>query len=210
MPEPVVVSLGDSIPSIALTNGYFWRTIWEYGPNAGLKAKRQNPNVLQPGDQVALPDKTTKKVVKPVDGTHQFKRRGEPSMLRLKLMLDDEPRAKEPYQLNIDQGRLVKSGTTDASGVLEEVIPGDARVAELILNNGKESFKLAVGYLNPIDSISGVQQRLNNLGFRAGAEDGEMNDDLRDALKRFQARYELTQSGEIDGAVKSKLQELMQ
>lgn len=210
MPDTLIVSLGDSIPSIAMDNGYFWRTIWDFGANATLKSKRKNPNVLFPGDQVVLPDKTTKSVSKPTDARHKFKRRGEPSMLRLQLMLDDEPRANEAYRLNIDGGRLIKTGSTDANGVLEEVIPGDAKTAELSLKNGKEVFNFAVGNLNPVDTISGVQQRLNNLGLQAGPEDGEMNDQLHDALKRFQTKYNLPETGEIDAAVQSKLLELMQ
>lgn len=210
MPETVIVNLGDSIPSLALEYGFFWKTLWNYGPNAALKTKRQNPNVLLPGDEVAMPDKTLKTVTKGVDNQHKFKRKGEPSIIRMQLIQDEEPRANEPYVLNIDKGRIKRQGSTDANGVLEEGIPGDAHCAELVLKNGKEIYQLAIGNLNPIDEISGVQQRLNNLCMQAGAEDGEMNDQLRDAIKRFQSENLLPVTGEIDTALKAKLQELTQ
>jgi len=211
MPEKVTVYLGDSIPSIAVEKGFFWRTIWDFGANADLKAKRKNPNVLKPGDEVVLPDKTTKVVNKPVDAKHKFKRKGEPSMLRLKYQLDDEARANESYQLNIDNGRVTKNGNLDGDGMLQEVIPGDAKVAVVMFKAGKEIYRYAIGNLNPIDTISGVQQRLNNLGFNAGPEDNEMNDQLRDAITRFKGKYNLSpQDGEITEAVRSKLLELTQ
>ena len=202
------VSQGESIISIASSYGFFWKTIWEHGSNASLKEKRKNPNVLLVGDEVFIPEKKLKEVTKGTDGSHKFKRKGEPVKLKLQLKMMDEPRANEKYSLDIG-GKLIK-GTTDGDGNLEEFIPNNASSATLILKDGKEQYSIRIGELDPVDEISGIQQRLNNLGFDCGSDAGELGEATKEALKKFQARHELTVTGEPDGATKSKLGELHQ
>ncbi len=65
---------------------------------------------------------------------------------------------------------------------------------------------LRIGYLNPVDEptgdtrVSGAQARLNNLGYGAGAVDGTMNDQTRDAVKAFQSEKwpDRTPTGDLD------------
>jgi peptidoglycan hydrolase-like protein with peptidoglycan-binding domain len=59
-----------------------------------------------------------------------------------------------------------------------------------------------------VAETSGVQQRLNNLGFNAGSEDGEMNDATRKALAAFQKAAKLPETGEADAATLGKLASL--
>ena len=117
-----------------------------------------------------------------------------------------EPRANEPYVLNIDG--TIFQGNTDGNGVVEQFIPPNAKGGELRLNGGKEVIPVKIGYLNPIDILSGVQQRLNNLGIYCGSEEGDMNDDTAAALRRFQQKYGLPVTGNADAATKAKLQQL--
>ncbi|MBV9763681.1 MAG: peptidoglycan-binding protein [Acidobacteriaceae bacterium] len=201
----MTVDLGDSIPSIAKQNGFFWETIWNHGQNAALKAKRKDPNILFPGDEVFVPELLLKEETRPTNAKHKFKLKGEQVKFKLQLLMLGEPRKNEPYTLLID-GKPYQ-GTTDGEGKLEHVLPADAQGGKLILRAGKEQYPVRVGHLNPIDEISGVQQRLNNLGFQAGDEDGQMNDSLKAALSAFQTKYKLNVTGEIDGATKSKLLE---
>jgi hypothetical protein len=200
------VEQGDSIPSIAADNGFFWETIWNHPQNAQLKAKRKTPNQLFPGDEVFVPELRKKTESRPSDARHTFKRKGVPAKLRVRLLRLEEPRKNEPYVLDID-GKLIR-GTTDGDGVIEQFMPPNARNAQLLLQGGKEVMNLRIGHLDPIDELSGVQQRLNNLGFCAGSEDGELDDQTRSALRAFQERYGLEASGEINEATRAKLRSL--
>ena len=202
----VVVSAGDSIPSIAREHGHFWRTVWEHSDNAALRAKRKNPNILFPGDEVVVPAIVIKEVARPTEKRHRFVLRGEPVKFRLQLKDGDEPRAGEPYVLDVD-GKLFQ-GTTDGDGWLEHWVPATAKSGRLQLQNGKETYPVNIGHLDPIDEVPGVQQRLNNLGYNAGPEDGSMTDTTRAALSAFQTRNGLSTSGEIDEATRSKLASL--
>ncbi len=199
------VDLGDSIPSIAKENGFFWETIWNHPQNAALKAKRKDPNILFPGDQVFVPDLRLKEESRGTNARHKFKLKGEKVKFKLQLLMLDQPRKNEPYTLEVD-GKLLK-GTLDGEGKLEQTVPANAKTGKLILRGGKEQYPVNFGHLNPIDEVSGVQQRLNNLGFQAGAEDGQQSDELKAALMAFQTKYNLNPTGALDAATKSKLQE---
>ncbi|HLJ13771.1 MAG TPA: peptidoglycan-binding domain-containing protein [Bryobacteraceae bacterium] len=198
--------LGDSILSIATDNGFFWETVWNHPQNAQLKALRKDPTLLAPGDSVFVPDLRKQVETRPTDARHIFKRKGVPAKLRIQLRVLGEPRANEPYVLNIDG--TIFQGNTDGNGVVEQFIPPNAKGGELRLNGGKEVIPVKIGYLNPIDILSGVQQRLNNLGIYCGSEEGDMNDDTAAALRRFQQKYGLPVTGNADAATKAKLQQL--
>jgi Putative peptidoglycan binding domain len=200
------VSQGESIPSIAADNGFFWDTLWSHPQNAALKAKRKTPNQLAPGDQVFIPDLRKKIESRGTDATHKFKVKGVPAKIKMQLKMLGQPRANEPYVLQIDD-QLIK-GTLDGAGKLEQFMPPNARSGRLILGGGKEVIPLRLHHLNPIDEPSGIQQRLNNLGFQCGSEDGELDDQAQEAIKQFQGKYGLPITGEVDAATKAKLAEI--
>ncbi len=205
MPD-YTVSAGDSMASIAKDNGYLWKTLWDHPSNAALRSKRSGPNQLVEGDSVFLPDKAVKNVSKPTDSKHSFKRKGEPTRLKLQLMDMGEPRKNEKYTLTF--GDQVIHGSTDGEGKIDQPIPGETKAATLSLGGGAETYAIGIGELDPVDQVSGVQHRLANLGFPCGGEKGELGDATRDALKRFQAANGLEETGEADGPTRAKLTEL--
>lgn len=197
------VSGTEGIAAIAKTNGYLWKTLWEHGRNSALRKRRDNPNQLVEGDEVYLPPKTGKQVDKPADAKHSFKRKGEPTRLKLKLMDLDEPRKNEAYTLTF--GDQVVHGTTDGEGRIDEPIPGEVATATLMLDGARETYSIAVGKLDPVGQLTGVQQRLANLGFDCAGEQGELGDATRAALKRFQGANGIEATGEPDDATRARL-----
>jgi N-acetylmuramoyl-L-alanine amidase len=61
-----------------------------------------------------------------------------------------------------------------------------------------ETFTFQLGGLDPIDSPTGVQHRLRNLGLYDGAIDGVAGPMTRSALRKFQEMLDLRASGEPD------------
>lgn len=200
------IGKGESLASIAKENGFLWRSIWDHGNNAELKAARRNPNQLVEGDVLFIPEKCRKQIGRPVDTRHKFKRRGEPTRLKLQLQDLGKPRRNVAYTLAF--GDAVIHGTTDGEGKIDQPIPGETKIATLTLGDGSEVYQVVIGELDPVDQLTGVQHRLNNLGFDCGGEDGELGEATRDALRRFQRANALDESGEPDQATKAKLVEL--
>lgn len=83
---------------------------------------------------------------------------------------------------------------------------GDDDVLRSKVENKSEvplTWKLKIGGLNPIKEdapnkkcISGIQQRLNNLGIDAGPVDGKMGSATKAAIETFQCLFKLTKDGD--------------
>lgn len=204
--KTVRVRRGDSIPSLALEHGFFNETLWNHLDNAELKRERQDQNILMVGDEVFIPALRERTEEGATSAENVFKRRGVPYIFKLHLKAMGQPRADQPYRLDID-GTLYE-GITDADGLLEQIISPDARRGILLLRDGEERHELRIGHLNPIEDLSGVKQRLNNLGFDCQGESDRMDDVTTRALTRFQTEQGLEITGTVDDATKARLQEL--
>jgi hypothetical protein len=207
MPDWIAGS-DDDFPSIALAQGFFWRTLWDHAENAQLRAERQNPNILYPGERVFVPILETKSENRPCQKRHRFRRKGEPAKIKIRLMDGGEPRANVPYRLMIEDKEF--EGTTSAEGEIEVGISGRDKQGKLILNDGEEVFDVAIGRLDPIDQVIGVQERLSNLGYECHPYTNRLDAMTRRALINFQTDQKLKATGEPDDATKAKLAELMQ
>jgi N-acetylmuramoyl-L-alanine amidase len=121
----------------------------------------------------------------------------------------DEPRANAPYILDID-GEL-QEGTTDADGILEVPVSGNAREARVIFDSGtdhEQEYHFTLGHLNPISEVVGVKQRLANLTFECGDRSNELTDGLRWAIEAFQFKHGLEQRGELTDDLRRLIQDL--
>ena len=122
---------------------------------------------------------------------------------------EEEPWADAPYHLDIDG--TVTDGQTDGDGRIEVSISPSAAEGQLTMEPGTEREKvypLRLGCLDPANTVTGVADRLNNLGFHDGSRPTEMTEELQSSLRAFQKSNELEVSGEIDQPTQDKLREL--
>jgi hypothetical protein len=200
-----VVKQGECIESIALAHGFLPDTLWNHPDNAQLKRERKDPSLLLPGDRVQVPDPRPRQEQGADGQKHRFRRKGLPSKLRVRVLRDGEPRQNEPYTLNVD-GKL-SDGTTDGDGVVEVPVPPNAQQGTLIVGKDEkdqQTFELRLSGLDPIASITGVQQRLENLGYPCPAS-GELDEPTRSALGDFQRACDLEATGEPDQKTRGRL-----
>lgn len=206
-----VVQPGDCLSSIAAAQGYAsWKTIYYDPDNAAFRAKRPNPNVIQAGDVLYLPDPEGKSVAAPTEKRHRFTLSRPDTRLRLRLLdRDDRPIANAPYVLDVSGDR--REGRTDGDGRLDEPIPHELGAAglELTADPARPSlvyrWQLRLGDLDPIDGLRGVQARLNNLGFHAGPVDGKLGPLTLAGLLAFQRHCGLPETQSLDAATLAEL-----
>ncbi len=207
MPKQYTAKQGDCLSSIALEYGHFPATIWNHPDNANLRRLRRDPNILLAGDLVVVPDREPGSVPGATGKRHRFVRRGVPEMLYIQIEDEEgKPVAGAEYRMTLD-GHGVE-GTTDADGWIEEPIPPNARAGMLVVvvDNQEQEHELELGHLDPIEELTGVQARLQNLGYDCPLN-GELDELTEIAVKRFQQQHELEPTGEPDEQTRARLQD---
>lgn len=199
-----IVKQGETIVGLAKRYRIPKDKILEHPDNRDLRNRNRSAGILRAGDRITIPDVETKTISAATDQLHRFRCLGRTTVLRVRFMQDEEARANEPYVLRI--GLRETRGNLDADGWLQERVPADTREAVVRLGeNAGEEVRLRIGNLDPISEVSGLKQRLNNLGYVVGSEDDAHSDALRDALRSFQAARGLEATGELDEPTRNEL-----
>ncbi len=180
---------GDCIHSISNKFGFYWETIWNHPDNAALKNARSDPSMLLAGDKIAIPEKERGEESVATEAKHRFRRLGIPVKLRLRFLEDGEPQANLNCVAQID-GRHIDC-RTNGEGEVEIPIPPNAKSGWIRLGDSPVVHELDIGHLDPPDTLQGIQQRLQNLGFYEGAIDSERGPVTKGSLNGFAAVHEL-------------------
>lgn len=206
MPKIITARRGDCFINICKQEGFDWETVWDHPENRRLRQERKKLNILKKGDRVYIPDLELKEFSAQTEQRHTFVVRNRSVNFTLTLLNLGEPRANEKYILKIG-GLAHCSGQTDETGTLTATIPPKARYGLLLLGEEREEIKINFGYVDPIDEISGVQTRLQNLGFYEGAINDELDPETVAAVAEFQRSVELSGEGELNDETRRKLVE---
>jgi N-acetylmuramoyl-L-alanine amidase len=223
-----VVKSGDHLPAIAEAYGFARSAaIWNHPDNAELKKSRDVAEILAPGDVLKIPDREEKTVDIATGKVHRFTVKREKLELRIRIRnLDSAPVDGAACVLAASAGK--QDLTTDGDGQIIAPIARSERSATLTV--GDEVYQIAIGDLDPVDTESGWQARLVNLGYLesplpplAEVEEAEQDPDsedppyderaereheLRAAIEEFQFDNSLSVTGEMDSATQAKLEEI--
>jgi N-acetylmuramoyl-L-alanine amidase len=201
-----VIRQGEHLSKIASDNGFSdIRTIWDHPENAELKEKRQNPNVLYPGDRVFIPDMETKVESGATEQRHSYRYHGSTLMLRIVVKdIEDEPIADTDCELLV--GLNSYPLTTDGDGMIEQQIPMTATGGMLSIQDME--IPLEIGHLDPIEEVTGWQARLNNLGYYTGPIGEADEEQIRLGVEEFQCDNGLTVDGVCGQNTQNKLKEV--
>lgn len=207
------VKQGDTVLALAKKHGFpSADAILADGGNASLKESRKDPGILQPGDTVVIPTRAMLQEACAIDSTHKFKVTRPKAWVRVAVKDADGVALKgKKFQLTIEA--LQVNGTVPDDGIIEQKVPVDAKSGRLTVflsdkPNDVEIWNLQLGWMDPLDSISGVQSRLTNLGFDCnddGTPTGVLDEGTIAAIKAFQARIGTEETGAIDDTLKQKL-----
>lgn len=211
-----IVKQGECLSSIADAYGLSsWTILYNDPHNADFKAKRPNPNLIYPGDELYIPDLTPLSESVPADGRHIFVATFPPTYLNVRVQ-DPEDRAiaQAPFELAMET--LTLTGATDGDGWIRAEIPAWAQLGYLrVWPNPADSettigWQMKLGHLNPIETVSGVKGRLNNLGYPCGELNDEEDEIYRDAVIQFQADKGLMVDGIVGPQTRGALLDLHQ
>jgi N-acetylmuramoyl-L-alanine amidase len=212
MPTVHTVEQGECLASIAARFGWSdWRPIYQHPQNASFRQLRPNPNVIFPGDQLYVPDPDLKNETGATEKQHNYQLVAEPTLLRLVLEDEDgQPFAYQKYELQV--GDQLYNGSTDGTGLLEQpILPTDSTGRLVIWKQQAGmppkgiTWMLEIGALDPVEEITGVQARLNNLGYNSGPVDGIQGPITTAAVKDFQGEHELKVDGIVGPKTRGKL-----
>jgi len=176
--------------------------LWDHPNNAALKARRKEPTLLAPGDEVFIPDRVRLVFSRLTDASHDFKVQLDTLKLNLRLLeLDGEPRknARVVVRVEVPETAAATSSSeqelsTDGDGNITLDIAAHADSGTIEIDGVQ--FPLRIGGLDPIDTDSGVAQRLSNLGYLVLSDEGLDPDDLRTAVEDFQSDNDMKVTGE--------------
>jgi Putative peptidoglycan binding domain len=203
VPVKHVVASGEHLGVIARQFGYEnFSVLWEHPENAALKELRKDPLQLAPGDVVFVPDRVQLVFNRATDSSHDFKVHVDTMVLKLRLLdQDGEPRKNRPVTLRVETRDTGAASTqaaaqqqTDADGNLNIEIASHVTSGSIEVDG--EVFDLAIGGLDPIDTESGVAQRLANLGYLVLSESKLDPEHLKLAIQDFQLDHDLPATGE--------------
>ena len=171
MSKEHIVHEGEHLAGIAAENGFqTLDAILDHPENAEFKKLRENPLLLVAGDRIFIPDP------EPKDESASTEQRAVFQLAGLGLEL---------HAKVVDQGFTAFSGDValKAGGstipmkpngeVFEAFLDPSLKAATLqfpvsATERKRPPINLEPGRLDPLDTLSGLQQRLNNLGYFAG------------------------------------------
>ena len=133
--------------------------------------------------------------------------------MQVQLASAGRPMAKRKATVSID-GKPAKVYFTDAQGWLSFRISPGAQKATIEPEGFPTPYTLELGRMDPVNEISGVQQRLQTLGYYRGRVDDEAGPITDDALVRFRRAQGLPAIDKpayetlVDSDVKERLEAL--
>jgi hypothetical protein len=207
-----IVRQGEWLTIIAHQHGFATADdVYEHDVNKALRDKRKDPNCLYPGDEVWIPPCPYEAQLRPTHsggGAYRIQVKA-PGKEKLEIVLyddDGQPVANKPFQLKI--GAHTENDNTDGNGKLS--VEFDTNLLGYgtysLVVDGKE-IPLGIGVLDPVDTMEGIQARLNNLGYNCGPVDGRLGKSTVQQIRRFQKAQSLAVDGIPGPNTRKKLDE---
>ena len=203
------VAQGDTLSKLARAAGLEnIHVIYDAPQNAEFKKLRPNPNLIYPGDQVVIPQRSAKTTELPSGQMHALEAPlAPPDTLELTLKNESGKILRNralTLILGNQEHRLTTSATGNIKLTLEDGMPdsGEMQIYDEQGQNIQNTITLQFGHLDPVTALSGVQARCNALGFDCGTVDGQNGPKTRAGIKAFQQAHGL----QVDGIPGPKTQ----
>ena len=201
---------GEHLARIAKAYGFSDHlVVWKRPENSALRERRASPEVLLPGDRVFIPDATPRSEPCATGARHTFRVTIARPYVRLALE-GALGRPLRSARCTLHIGQETVPVVADAHGIIEHRIPLEIERVDLEIDDdttmlGKRPIPLFIGHLDPATEVSGQEQRLNNLGYRAGTKGDPAALAFRSAVEEFQCDQALGVDGKCGPLTQKKL-----
>jgi hypothetical protein len=183
--QPYVVKQGDYLARLAYKFAFDADTVWNDLKNADLRKVRPNPNILWPTDILYIPDQGNKQPVThhlTTGATNSFVTTDPPTGTVCFRLVGAAPSTYASKAYKVQELDQLTGLVTDKDGVATFPAPVTLRMATVVFTESGETYALSLGAIDPINTLSGVFQRLRNLGYIGGDSEFDLAADL-DALR---------------------------
>ncbi len=187
--QPYVICKGDYLLKLAHQFGFDADTVWNDPSNAALTQLRPDPNILFAGDVLYIPDQLGKSVpsfsVEP-GSTNNFVT--VVPTVTVTLTFSDSRCASQAC--TVAELPELTGLTTDSTGLLNLTLPVSIDTYTINFTDAGLSFPCGLGLLDPITTLSGIVQRLQNLGYMYSglvSSPAPDLDTIRTGLRAFKA-----------------------
>ncbi|MBL8601215.1 MAG: peptidoglycan-binding protein [Myxococcales bacterium] len=196
-----VVGVQEDLQRIAWHYGVDAEAIWQLAENDAL-TKERKPNVLFPGDRVMIPEVAPRRFSLRPGGNNLFV--AEVPSTRVTMRFGNpEPLAGVPFVVTGLPGPT-QEGVTDGGGRIEVEVPLNAGRFEVAFPSASRRYVIAPGRLDPATTVNGLRARLQHLGY-LGLEGDAERASLARAVEAFQARHQLSVTGQADNTTVKKI-----
>jgi hypothetical protein len=190
--QPYVIKQGDHLALLAYKFGFDADTVWNDPQNVKLRQLgqlSQDPNILWPTNVLYIPDQVNKPPAMQrltTGTTNTFVT--DPPAVTISLQFGDSLFASQAY--SVQELPQLTGLTTSEDGTTTLSIPVTLQTFTIVFTESGTTFDFNTGHLDPIDTLSGVFQRLQNLGYidlDATASPSPDIELIRSALRAFKA-----------------------
>lgn len=198
--RPYVIRQGDFLAKLAVRFGFDAGTVWNDPSNRALRDLRPNHDILAPGDVLHIPAEAAPGAMLVKGAANVFTARVPTVRVEVALKAAGAGDADNPFcncAYELHGLAETRRGAADADGRVRLELPVDTSEVFLVFRSISALVPVRVGHLDPIDTASGVRQRLDHLG-HDGVETGA-------AIRAVQRTARLPETGILDAATRDAL-----
>jgi hypothetical protein len=197
--QPYVIKQGDHLALLAHKFGFDADAVWNDPANDDLRNAERDPELLAAGDVLYIPNQVDKKPVTfdlSTGSTNTFQS-SEPTM-DLQIKFADPQFASKAY--TVQELPDLSSQSTGEDGTLKVTIPVTMPSFTVVFTEDGTTVVCKVAQVDPVRTMTGVIQRLQNLGYLdpRTAADAFDPDTISGALDAFCAAHPSDDSGPPD------------
>jgi len=210
--RPYIVRQGDHLAQLAYVHGFDATEVWNHERNAELRELGRKPELLAPGDILYLPVKPKEGLAFSAGTSNRYQARVPVVSVSLAFKDAERVLADEPYEVfgmgtDGSDGQTEKR-KTDADGKVALELPVTTREVTIVFPRQNVAYEVRVGDMDPVAEMSGVQKRLENLGYLPRERESASEDVyLQAAIAEFQKQHGLSPTGSLDDATSNLLKD---